>query len=108
VEQSTLDLFGRQFVVLTGSGGEGWCAGARAAGSALGVPVDAYTIGDDVIDATGRFEGLYGTGRGGAVLVRPDGFVAWRASTTHPDPENELASALGAAVARRATIAAAG
>jgi 2-polyprenyl-6-methoxyphenol hydroxylase-like FAD-dependent oxidoreductase len=108
VERSTLDLFGRKFVVLTGSGGKNWRAGARAAGSALGVPVDAYCIGDDVIDATGRLEGLYGTGPGGAVLVRPDGFVAWRAGATHPDPENELASALGAAVARRATIAAAG
>jgi putative polyketide hydroxylase len=68
VERSTVDLFGRQFVVLAGSGGASWRAGARAAGSALGVPVDAYCIGDDVIDATGRFEALYGTGPGGAVL----------------------------------------
>jgi len=103
-----VDLFGRQFVVLAGSGGQSWRAGAQAAGSALGVPVDAYGIGDDVIDPTGRFEGLYGTGPGGAVLVRPDGFVAWRASATHPAPETELGGALGAALARRATIAAAG
>jgi len=33
--------------------------------------------------------------------------VAWRASATHPDPETELASALGAALARHAPIAAA-
>jgi len=107
-ERSMVDLFGRQFVVLAGSGGQSWRAGAQAAGSALGVPVDAYGIGDDVIDPTGRFEGLYGTGPGGAVLVRPDGFVAWRASATHPAPETELGGALGAALARRATIAAAG
>ena len=106
MEQSTLDLFGRKFVVLTGSDGESWRAGARAAASALGVPLDAYRIGDDVIDPTGRFEGLYGTGPGGAVLVRPDGFVAWRASATHPGPEDELGSALGAAVARPARITA--
>ncbi len=107
VERSTLDLFGRQFVVLAGPGGESWRAGARAAGSALGVPVDAYCIGDDVIDETGSFGALYGTGTDGAVLVRPDGFVAWRASATHPAPETELAGALGAVVARGAAIAAA-
>ena len=105
-ERSTVDLFGRRFVVLAGSAGESWRAAARAAGSALGVPVDAYRVGDDVIDPSGRFEALYGTGPDGAVLVRPDGFVAWRASATHPAPETELAGALGAAVARPATIAA--
>ena len=106
VEQSTVDLFGRRFVVLVGSAGESWRAAARAAGSALGVPVDAYRVGDDVIDPSGTLEALYGTGPEGAVLVRPDGFVAWRASATHPAPEAELAGALGAAVARRPTIAA--
>ena len=106
VEQSTVDLFGRRFVVLAGSGGESWRVGARTAASALGVPVDAYRVGDDVIDPSGTLEALYGTGPEGAVLVRPDGFVAWRASATHPAPETELAGALGAAVARPATIAA--
>ena len=105
VEQSTVDLFGRRFVVLVGSAGESWRAAARAAGSALGVPVDAYRVGDDVIDPSGTLEALYGTGPEGAVLVRPDGFVAWRASATHPAPEAELAGALGAAVARPPTIA---
>ena len=46
VERSTVDLFGRRFVVLAGSAGESWRAAARAAGSALGVPVDAYRVGD--------------------------------------------------------------
>ena len=105
-ERSTVDLFGRRFVVLAGLAGESWRAAARAAGSALGVPVDAYRVGDDVIDPSGSFERLYGTGPGGAVLVRPDGFVAWRASATHPAPETELADALGAALARPATVAA--
>ena len=100
VEQSTLDLFGRGFVVLAGSDGERWCAAARAAGTPLGVPVEAHRIGADVTEAAGAFESLYGTGPEGAVLVRPDGFIAWRASTPHPDPEDELADALGAALAR--------
>ncbi len=54
VERSTLDLFGRDFVVLAGSDGEGWCAAGRAAGGALDVPVRTHQIGADVSDAIGR------------------------------------------------------
>ena len=108
VEQSTLDLFGRNFVVLAGSDGESWCAGGRAAGVSFGVPVQAYRTGADVTDAAGGIETSYGIGAAGAVLVRPDGFVAWRASAPHTDPEGELSSALGAALGRRAAIAARG
>src|SRR5471032_1382849 len=105
VEQSTLDLFGRNFVVLAGSDGESWCASARSAGSLLGVTVDAYCIGTDVTDAEGRLEALYGTGPEGVVLVRPDGFVAWRVSTAQSNPEVQLAGALGLALARRPAVA---
>ena len=106
VERSTLDLFGRDFVVLAGSDGESWCAAARAAAESLGVPMQAYRVGADVDDATGGFETAYGTGPEGAVLVRPDGFIAWRASASGDDPEGELSGALGAALGRRAGIAA--
>jgi hypothetical protein len=106
VEQSTLDLFGRDFVVLAGPDGEGWCTAGRAAGDTLGVPVRAHRIGADVSDAAGELETVYGTGAGGAVLVRPDGLIAWRASAAGDDPEGELSSALGAALGRRAGIAA--
>jgi 2-polyprenyl-6-methoxyphenol hydroxylase-like FAD-dependent oxidoreductase len=108
VEQSTLDLFGRDFVVLAGPAGESWCAGARAAGVSNGVPVHAYRVEADVTDTTGGLEASYGTGPAGAVLVRPDGFIAWRASASQDDPEGELSSALGAALSRRAAIAARG
>ena len=105
-ERSTLDLFGRDFVVLAGADGEGWCAGGRAAGDSLGVPLQAYRIGADVDDAGGGLEASYATGTAGAVLVRPDGFIAWRASASGDDPEGELSVALGAALGRRAGIAA--
>jgi 2-polyprenyl-6-methoxyphenol hydroxylase-like FAD-dependent oxidoreductase len=108
VERSTLDLFGRDFVLLAGSDGESWCAAARAAGVSAGVPLQASRIGSDVTEATGRLETAYGTGPAGAVLVRPDGFIAWRATAPHADPEGELSSALGAAVGRGAAIAARG
>jgi 2-polyprenyl-6-methoxyphenol hydroxylase-like FAD-dependent oxidoreductase len=105
-ERSTLDLFGRDFVLLAGPDGEGWCVAARAAGDSLGVPVRAHVIGTDVTDADGRLDACFGTGPAGAVLVRPDGFVAWRASASHPDPEDELNRALGAALGRGAAVTA--
>ena len=43
---------------------------------------------------SGRFEELYGTGAAGAALIRPDGFVAWRAHAAAADPAAVLASAL--------------
>jgi 2-polyprenyl-6-methoxyphenol hydroxylase-like FAD-dependent oxidoreductase len=98
--KSTLDLFGRDFVVLAGSDGEGWCSEARGAAGRLGVPVHAYRVGTDVGDAAGQLEAVYGTAPAGAVLVRPDGFVAWRSSEPRSDTADELAPALGAALGR--------
>jgi len=100
VERSTIDLFGRRFAVLVGSAAESWCEAAQAACSALGVPVDTYRVGDGVIDPSGKVEAAYGTGPDGAVLVRPDGFVAWRATAPHPAAGTELRGALAAALAR--------
>ncbi len=88
--------------MLAGPEGENWCDAARAAGDASGVPVKAYRFGADVTDASGGLEAAYGTGPAGAVLVRPDGFIAWRATASHGDPEGELAGALGAALGRTA------
>jgi putative polyketide hydroxylase len=48
----------------------------------------------------GRFEEVYGTGAEGAVLVRPDGFVAWRAAGAGDDPERVLGDVLGRILAR--------
>ena len=68
-------------------------------GAGRGQRVDTYRVGDDVIDPSGSVEAAYGTGPDGAVLVRPDGFVAWRATAPHPAP-TELGGALAAALAR--------
>jgi 2-polyprenyl-6-methoxyphenol hydroxylase-like FAD-dependent oxidoreductase len=105
-EESTLDLFGRDFVLLAGADGERWCAAAGPAGASLGVSVQAYRLDADVRDAAGSLETIYGTGPDGAVLVRPDGIVAWRTSGSVPDPEAELSRALGAALGRGAAVTA--
>jgi 2-polyprenyl-6-methoxyphenol hydroxylase-like FAD-dependent oxidoreductase len=70
---STLDLFGRQFVLLGAPGGEAWRDATVAAAEEVGLPVDCH-----VIEAS-EFPDAYGIAAAGAVLVRPDGVVGWRA-----------------------------
>ena len=99
--RSTLDLFGRTFVVLAGPGGEAWRRAAQAATARGPVTVDAHCLGAEVADPEHEVERVYGIGADGAVLVRPDGFVASRHSgSAGVDPESELAAALGAALCR--------
>jgi 2-polyprenyl-6-methoxyphenol hydroxylase-like FAD-dependent oxidoreductase len=102
VKRSTLDLYGRDFVLLAGSGGDAWCEAARSIAAPSRVTVDTYRLGADVAGSTDSLASLYGVGAEGAVLVRPDGFVGWRASGTSPDPRNELSHALASAVGRSA------
>jgi hypothetical protein len=104
--RSTLDLFGQGFVLLAGPDGEGWCDAADAAAAPFGVDIRAYRAGVDVNGASGALEAAHGTGPAGAVLVRPDGFVCWRAPASHAEPEQELARALGAALGRGAAVVA--
>ncbi len=77
---STLDLFGRSYVLLSAPGGEAWHGAAVAAAGEIGLPLDAYVVGGDgLADPDAAFADAYGISAGGAVLVRPDGIVAWRA-----------------------------
>jgi putative polyketide hydroxylase len=43
--------------------------------------------GPDLADAKGRFLEAYGISPSGAVVVRPDGFVGWRAVDAGGTPE---------------------
>ncbi len=46
----------------------------------MGVRLDAYQAGGtELADPEDRFPDAYGISASGAVVVRPDGFVAWRA-----------------------------
>ena len=86
---STLDLFGKNFVLLAGPLGAAWQEAAQAAAGRLGVGLDAYQVaggdeeapGDGILSGDGnRFRSAYQMAPDGAVLVRPDGYVAWRAA----------------------------
>lgn len=80
---STLDLLGRKFVLLAGGAGEAWCDGARGVAG-----LEVHRIGD------ADFPEAYGISPQGAVLVRPDGFVAWRAKHADAAPAQAIRSAL--------------
>ena len=90
---STIDLFGRDYVLLTGPDGRAWVDAAR---SVTDTGVEAYRIGGDgdFADAAGRWAEAYGVTDGGAVLVRPDGFVVWRSADVSEDPARDLSAAL--------------
>jgi putative polyketide hydroxylase len=88
--RSTLDLFGSSFVALTDPPGKRALETAADALRVAGIPLVVH-----VIDAAGWHD-LYGVERGGVVLVRPDGYVAWRSSGP-PSTTPELAAALGVA-----------
>lgn len=93
---STLDLFDTGFVLLAGPAGQAWCAAAEKAARPLGMPLNCYVVGPDgqLADRTEGWPGLYGVRPDGAVLVRPDGYVAWRAESAGSDPEARLTSVL--------------
>ncbi len=82
---STLDLFGRGFVLLTAEDGRAWANAARG----LDIAVHAVP-GSDFITAYGL------------APSRPDGFVAWRARTLSRDPDGELKRVLGTVLSRGA------
>ncbi|MFB8171062.1 FAD-dependent oxidoreductase [Kitasatospora purpeofusca] len=99
VRLSTLDLYEQTMVLLTGSAGTAWQEGARRAADRLAVPLEAFRIGpdgeDDLAPEPGEdFAALHGIGPDGALLVRPDGFVAWRAQGPAEDPAGEVERAL--------------
>ena len=78
--RSTVDVPGHGFAVLTSGAVEQWRRLADEAGRALGVPVAVEEVHDDGLD--------------GAVLVRPDGVIAWRGQEPRADLQAALARVL--------------
>ena len=90
---STLDLIGDGFLVLAGREGQLWVSAARDAARATHVALSAYLVGAAGLDDDGTFAAAYGITEHGAVLVRPDGHVAWR-SAESPCTGTEITDAL--------------
>ncbi|MGZ5965105.1 MAG: FAD-dependent monooxygenase [Caulobacteraceae bacterium] len=113
---SSLDLYGRDFVLMIGDEGEGWLDAVAQARLDTGVDIEARLVGRPGSDGrlvdlpphrrklsspfTAPFPAAYGIGPSGAVLVRPDGYVAWRKTSFPPDAARDLIAALNAALCR--------
>ncbi|MGB9252392.1 MAG: FAD-dependent monooxygenase [Mycobacterium sp.] len=93
---STLDLVGPGFTLFTGSSGAPWASAADAVSTVLNVPISVHSIGADgeIGDLDGRWAELTGLLSDEALLVRPDGFVAWRTGALPTSPENRLGQVL--------------
>jgi putative polyketide hydroxylase len=100
-QRSILDLFDGGLTLLTGADGEPW---ARAATVVTGVPLRVLVEGRDV---HGRGLGpRYGLRAGSAVLVRPDGRVAWRHDGACADRAAALTAAVATTLGHRSVAAA--
>lgn len=98
---STLDLLDGRFVLLTGIAG--WSEGAVAAAEKLGIKLATYCIGadGDMHDLQNGWQARMGVPDEGAVLIRPDGFVAWRTNALATSPEKKLVQVLSSICAAR-------
>jgi 2,4-dichlorophenol 6-monooxygenase len=98
---STLDLVGQgRFSVVTGICGLDWAAAAESCDELLGVEIRVVRIGTaGMRDAYGEWSRLSGIDEQGCLLVRPDGYIAWRHASAPPD-EDMAAASLAAALVR--------
>jgi putative polyketide hydroxylase len=103
---STIDLFGPHFVLLAGRDGEAWRRAAQAIGPSQ-PPLLAFRVGadGDLGDPDGNWHEAYGVDTDGAVLVRPDGYVAWRSRTSASNPLQVLRAALDCLFGRMPAMA---
>jgi 2,4-dichlorophenol 6-monooxygenase len=101
--RSTLDLVGKgRFTVVTGLAGRAWCEAVER----LDLPYLAVATvdGDDARDAYHDWFRLREVDEAGALLVRPDGYVAWRQRTATWDPDeatDRLSRAVGTVLGTR-------
>jgi 2-polyprenyl-6-methoxyphenol hydroxylase-like FAD-dependent oxidoreductase len=103
---STVDLIGPHFLLLAGAAGEAWRHAAQAAAPSW-PPLAVRIIGDDteVSDPDGKWQLAYGIDADGAVLVRPDGYVAWRSRSGVSNPEASLRAAFDRLLGRMPAMA---
>jgi putative polyketide hydroxylase len=82
---STLDLADAGFVLIAGQRGHGWIEVAQQSVVARSIRLNAVRVAPeaDVQDPSGAFAAGVGIDAEGAVLIRPDGVIAWRSKGGH-------------------------
>jgi putative polyketide hydroxylase len=97
---STLDLYETSFVLLSDADDpSGWHEAAVRLAEETSVPLTSYRVGDGsgaelTPEGDMDWSAAHGTTPEGAVLVRPDGFVAWRSPGPVPDAGSALRQVL--------------
>ena len=99
---SSLDLFGRHFVMLAAAEGRSWCDAAAVAASRAGLTLEIHEIGaaSGLCDPGNGLPAAYGISPTGSTIVRPDGYVGWRATDDSDASEESLLAVLGSLVGR--------
>jgi len=95
-----------RFLLIAGEDGGTWCEAARELAEEAGIPLDAVRIGHldgDFFDPRCTWLRHRQITADGAILVRPDRFIAWRKLTASKDPRGELTDALRRILGQGAT-----
>lgn len=82
-----------KFLLITGEDGDAWKEAAVAISRGFGVAIDSVSIGHtsgDYLDPRLSWLRHRGISSKGAILVRPDRFVAWRSIGSSINPHGEL------------------
>jgi putative polyketide hydroxylase len=85
---STLDWFDKEYSLVAGPMGAEWMEAGKRVSERVRMPLSLH-----ILPSANPDDGFL-LGLRGAVLVRPDGHVAWRMPWLPSDPDRELASAL--------------
>jgi tetracenomycin A2 monooxygenase-dioxygenase len=91
---SSIDVLTDDFTLVSGYDGGQWLDDGATVAAEFGVPLHTYRVGADLADPDGWLAGA-GVSRTGALLVRPDGIVAWRSAGADEDPAATLRDVLG-------------
>ena len=85
------------FTLIVGADSRCWLEAAEALSADFGVEISAVpvTLGAEFDDIYGAWHRKREIGDSGALLVRPDRVIAWRAMSAPADPTGELRGALG-------------
>src|SRR3546814_2270214 len=91
------------FTLITGIAGAQWEHAAREVSQDLGVPIRSVVIGPGrpVNDLYYDWSKLREVQENGAILVRPDKFIGWRAMELPADPSGALRDAMAAILGLR-------
>lgn len=94
-----------RFLLIAGEQGHDWIKAGGKVAADLNIPLDAVRIGHldgNYLDPRSAWARHREITEGGAILIRPDRFVAWRSTGEAADPTADLTAALAQILARTA------